>query len=68
MTDYRKSPEEAMLRESDMALIATGLGNQTRPGWLPSKLFEYLGCRIPILAIAARGKWRELFVKLKAVM
>lgn len=50
--------EEAVriLKGSDMALIATGLKKQTRPGWLPSKLFEYLGCRIPILAIVPDGE------------
>lgn len=48
------------LRQSDMALLSTGFGNQTRPGWLPSKLFEYLGCRIPILAITLDGEAAEI--------
>jgi glycosyltransferase involved in cell wall biosynthesis len=49
-----------LLQQSDMALISTGLGAQTRPGWLPSKLFEYLGCRIPILAITPEGEAADI--------
>jgi glycosyltransferase involved in cell wall biosynthesis len=41
---------------SDLLLICAGLGKQTRPGWLPSKLLEYLGCRVPILAICRKGE------------
>ena len=49
--------EEAirLTKASDMALICSGIGNKTRPGWLLSKLFEYLGCRIPILAVCREG-------------
>ncbi|GAB6910004.1 hypothetical protein DESC_140032 [Desulfosarcina cetonica] len=42
--------------EADMLLISSGLGAQTRPGWLPSKLFEYLGCRVPIFALIREGE------------
>jgi hypothetical protein len=49
-----------LLKQSDMALISTGLGAQTRPGWLPSKIFEYLGCRIPILAITPEGEAADI--------
>lgn len=44
-----------LTKSSDMVLISTGIGGRTRPGWLPSKLFEYLGCRVPILAITREG-------------
>ena len=53
----------SMLKASDMALIATGLGPQTRPGWLPSKLFEYLGCRVPILAVTPEGEAADIIRK-----
>ncbi|MDY6824155.1 MAG: glycosyltransferase [Thermodesulfobacteriota bacterium] len=52
-------PHEEALRlslSSDMLLICAGLGEQSRPGWIPSKLLEYLGCRIPILAICREGE------------
>lgn len=50
--------EEAvrLTRMSDMALICAGIGEKSRPGWLPSKLIEYLGCNIPILAICREGE------------
>lgn len=49
--------------QADMALISTGTGEKTRPGWLPSKLFEYLGCRIPILALIREGEMAEIIRK-----
>lgn len=54
----RVSHDEAirLTRNSDMVLISSGLGGKTRPGWLPSKLFEYLGCRKPILAVVREGE------------
>lgn len=45
-----------MTKASDLLLICTGIGRQTREGWLPSKLFEYLGCKIPILAVTREGE------------
>lgn len=45
-----------LTRGSDLLLISTGIGGRTRPGWLPAKLFEYLGCRKPILAIIPEGE------------
>lgn len=58
----RVSHNEAirLTKGSDMVLISTGLGDRTRPGWLPSKLFEYLGCRIPILAIIREGEMANI--------
>ncbi|MBU0993967.1 MAG: hypothetical protein KJ737_15845 [Proteobacteria bacterium] len=54
--------EEAirLTRASDMVLICAGIGDKTRPGWLLSKLFEYLGCRIPILAICREGEMAQI--------
>jgi glycosyltransferase involved in cell wall biosynthesis len=50
-------------KASDMALICTGIGKKSRPGWLPSKLIEYLGCRVPILAICREGDMAEVIRK-----
>jgi glycosyltransferase involved in cell wall biosynthesis len=53
-------PEAIRLtRQSDLVLLSLGLGRRTRPGWLPSKLFEYLGCGVPILAIGREGETME---------
>lgn len=58
----RVSHEEAirLTKTSDMVLISSGIGSKTRPGWLLSKLFEYLGCRIPILAICREGEMAKI--------
>lgn len=58
----RVSHEEAirLVKKSDLVLISTGLGKKTRNGWLPSKLFEYLGCRIPILALIKEGEMANI--------
>jgi glycosyltransferase involved in cell wall biosynthesis len=48
---------------SDMLLMATGIGGKTRPGWTPSKLYEYLGCRVPILAVTKEGELAEIIKK-----
>jgi glycosyltransferase involved in cell wall biosynthesis len=53
-------PEAIRLtKQSDLVLVSIGLGHRTRPGWLPSKLFEYLGCGVPILAIGREGEMME---------
>jgi glycosyltransferase involved in cell wall biosynthesis len=52
-----------LTKSSDMVLISTGIGGRTRPGWLPSKLFEYLGCRVPILAITREGETARVIRK-----
>jgi glycosyltransferase involved in cell wall biosynthesis len=49
-----------MTKGSDLVFISTGLGKKTRPGWLPSKLFEYLGCKVPILAIIPEGEMADI--------
>ena len=51
---------------SDMLLMATGIGGKTRPGWTPSKLYEYLGCRVPILAVTKEGELAEIIRKTKS--
>ena len=33
-----------------------GIGPKTPAGWMPSKLYEYLACRTPILAYTVRGE------------
>ncbi|MDY6903906.1 MAG: glycosyltransferase [Thermodesulfobacteriota bacterium] len=56
---YARVPHEEAIRltkMSDMLLICAGIGNKSRPGWLPSKLIEYLGCQIPIMAICREGE------------
>ena len=55
-----------LTKSSDMVLISTGIGGRTRPGWLPSKLFEYLGCRIPILAITREGETARIIRETKS--
>lgn len=58
----RMSHDEAvaMTLSADLVLISTGQAERTRPGWLPSKLFEYLGCRIPILALIREGEMADI--------
>ena len=51
---------------SDMLLIAAGVGGKTRPGWTPSKLYEYIGCRVPILAVTREGELAEIIRKTKS--
>ncbi len=55
---HEKAIEKTL--QSDMALISTGVGEKTRIGWLPSKLFEYLGCHIPILALTLEGEMAQI--------
>ena len=52
-----------LTKQSDLVLVSIGLGHRTRPGWLPSKLFEYLGCGVPILAIGREGEMMETIRK-----
>ncbi|BCS97093.1 hypothetical protein DSLASN_27250 [Desulfoluna limicola] len=58
----RVSHEEAIRRIKccDLLLISAGIGHRTRPGWLTSKLFEYLGCRTPILAVVREGEMARI--------
>jgi glycosyltransferase involved in cell wall biosynthesis len=66
---FDRMPHEqaiAMTLAADMVLISTGFGDRTRPGWLPSKLFEYLGCRIPILALTREGETAEVIRRTKS--
>jgi glycosyltransferase involved in cell wall biosynthesis len=58
----RVSHDQAIQKtlQADMSLICTGTGEKTRPGWLPSKLFEYLGCRVPILALIREGELADI--------
>lgn len=48
----RLSHEEAIenAKSADLLLLLMGTGEDTPIGWIPSKLFEYLACRKPILA------------------
>jgi glycosyltransferase involved in cell wall biosynthesis len=64
----RMSHDQAIekTKQADMALISTGIGDKTRPGWLPSKLFEYLGCRVPILALIREGEMAEIIRQTKS--
>jgi glycosyltransferase involved in cell wall biosynthesis len=56
---FDRMPHEQAIEKTlaaDMLLISSGTGERARPGWLPSKLFEYLGCRIPIFALIREGE------------
>ncbi len=53
-------------KQSDMVLVSTGTGEKTRPGWLPSKFIEYLGCGVPILAITREGEMAKIIRETKA--
>lgn len=43
-------------RRSQILLLAMGITPLTPAGWMPSKLYEYLACRTPILAYTVRGE------------
>lgn len=45
-----------MCMSADLLLLAMGTGPLTLPGWLPSKVFEYIACNRPILANAIEGE------------
>lgn len=63
---YERMPHDQAIGKTlgaDMLLISSGMGGRTRPGWLPSKLFEYLGCRIPIIALTREGEMAEVVRK-----
>jgi len=53
-----------LTKKADLLLLTTGLNSYTKPGCLPSKLFEYLGCRIPILAINREGEMINILKKI----
>ncbi|MEO0344805.1 MAG: glycosyltransferase [Pseudomonadota bacterium] len=55
-----QSEARAMCLQSDYLLIASGLNDKSREGWLPSKVFEYLGCRKPIIAVSKQGQLADL--------
>lgn len=55
-----------LTKASDMVLISSGIGKKSRPGWLPSKLFEYLGCRVPILAVCREGEMAKIIRETKS--
>jgi glycosyltransferase involved in cell wall biosynthesis len=55
-----------LTKQSDMVLVSTGTGDKTRPGWLPSKFIEYLGCGVPILAITREGEMAKIIRETKA--
>jgi len=46
----------ARCRGSQILLLAMGNTSLTPAGWMPSKLYEYLACRTPILAYTVRGE------------
>lgn len=45
---------------ADFLLICSGLHKQSREGWLPSKVFEYMGCSRPIIAVCRDGELAQL--------
>ncbi|MEO0951057.1 MAG: glycosyltransferase [Pseudomonadota bacterium] len=47
-------------RHADFLLIASGLSDKSREGWLPSKLFEYLAAKRPIIAVCREGELARL--------
>lgn len=56
----------AECRRSHVLLLAMGITPRTPSGWMPSKLYEYLACRTPILANTVRGEAAEAIVRAAA--
>ena len=52
-------------KSADLLLLCTGTGPKTPRGWIPSKLFEYLACRKPILANIPDGDAASIIRKTK---
>lgn len=52
-----------LTKSGDLLLMATGTGPATPRGWIPSKLFEYLASRKPILANIPEGDASEIIRK-----
>ncbi len=55
--DYRASL--AILRQSHVVCLTLSRGKESE-GWIPSKLFQYLGSGTPILALAPKGDVAEI--------
>lgn len=60
---YRESLE--MLKRSHLQLIVLSRGEESR-GWIPSKLFQYLGSGTPLLALAPDGDVKAIVEETQA--
>jgi glycosyltransferase involved in cell wall biosynthesis len=55
-----------MTKSADLLLLATGTGDDTPKGWVPSKLYEYMACGRPILANIPDGQASDIIKKTKS--
>ena len=53
-------------KSSDLLLLLIGNSELTPKGWVPSKLYEYLACKRPILAIVPEGEAARIVRKTKS--
>jgi len=61
--EYRDSL--TMLRRSHLVVLALSRGEQSA-GWIPSKLFQYMGAGTPILALAPTGDVADIVEQTQA--
>lgn len=53
-------------KSSDLLLLLMGKSKKTNRGWIPSKLFEYLAIKKPILAVVPEGDASQIIKKTKS--
>ncbi len=51
---------------SDLLILLLGTTSVSPAGWIPSKLFEYIGCGRPILALVRQGEAENLIKRTRS--